>query len=286
MQQLREIRRRITSIDEIRQITKAMYTIALSRLMRLKQVLQVSRAYAEGAEQVLHSVLAGLEESHPLTQAGGDQRGIFVVNADRGLCGRFPGEVNRRAEEFMEKRAELLIIGGERARRYFARRPVKVAKEYVNFYDRPGFPQAKEIARDLLDLFLEGNLGEIAAVYMRFGSEFRQEMAVERLLPLRAEDKKGRGVAAVGEPPLRLYEPSAEGVLEEFALQYLAAKLYNILVESKTSEQAIRRQAMESATENADELIEDLTLQFNKARQQAITREIADIIGGTEALRR
>lgn len=180
----------------------------------------------------------------------------------------------------MEKEAELLIIGGERARRYFARRPVKVAKEYVNFYDRPGLPQAKEMARDLLDLFLKGNLGEIAAVYMRFGSEFRQEMAVERLLPLRrVEDQRG------GEP-LRLFEPSAREVLQGFALQYLTAKLYNILVESKTSEQAIRRQAMESATDNADELIEDLTLQFNKARQQEITREIADIIGGTEALRR
>lgn len=280
MQQLREIRRRITSIDEIRQITKAMYTIALSRLMRLKEVLQVSRAYAEGAEGALQTVLGGLEEPHPLTQAGGDQRGIFVVNADRGLCGRFPGEVNRRAEEFIKEGAELLIIGGERARRYFSRRPVRVAKEYVNFYDRPGLPQAKEMAQDLLDLFLEGNLGEIAAAYMRFGSEFRQEMVVERLLPLRGmESQRAR-------EPLRLFEPSAKRVLQGFALQYLTAKVYNILVESKTSEQAIRRQAMESATDNADELIDDLTLQFNKARQQAITREIADIIGGTEALRR
>ncbi len=117
---------------------------------------------------------------------------------------------------------------------------------------------------------------------MQFQSEFRQELRVERLLPLRAD----RELIHRPGKPLRLYEPSAGDVLEEFALQYLAAKVYNILVESKTSEQAIRRQAMENATENADELIGDLTLEFNKARQQAITREIADIIGGTEALRR
>jgi F-type H+-transporting ATPase subunit gamma len=280
MQQLREIRHRITSIDEIRQITKAMYTIALSRTFRLKEQLAASRAYAEGAEEVLQAILEGLEGSHPLTQAEGRYLGLFVVNADRGLCGRFPDELNLRTERLLADDTAL-ICGGERARRHFARRPVKIIKEYVNFYDRPAFSQAREIAQDLLDLFQAGKLGRIDAVYMRFINDFRQEVVVEHLLPFRKEatERPARPQS------LRLYEPSPEGALEGFAGQYLAAKVYNILVESKTSEQAIRRQAMKNATDNADELIGDLTLEFNKARQQAITREIADIIGGAEALR-
>ena len=280
MQRLREIRRRIASIDEIRQLTKAMYTIALSRTFRLKEQLQASRAYLEGAEGVLRSILEGLAESHPLTLAEGRYRGLFVVNADRGLCGRFPDELNHRGEELLDEDTAL-ILGGERARRHFARRPVKIVKEYIGFYDRPTFSQAREIAQDLLDLFHLGELREVSAVYMRFLSDFRQKATVERLLPLTRELPE----RPTQPRPLRLYEPSPEGVLEGFALPYLAAKVYNILVESKTSEQAIRRQAMKNATDNADELIRDLTLQFNKARQQAITREIADIIGGAEALR-
>ena len=280
MQQLREIRRRIGSIDEIRQITKAMYTIALSRTFRLKEQLAASRAYLEGAEQALQAILTGLEGPHPLTLAEGRYQGLFVANADRGLCGRFPDELNRRGEELITEDTAL-ILGGERARRHFARQPVKIIKEYVDFYDRPGLSQAQEIARDLLGLFRGGELREIRVVYMRFINDFRQEAVVEQLLPLREEVSERPGQPQ----PLRLYEPSPEGVLENFALQYLVAKVYNILVESKTSEQAIRRQAMKNATDNADELIGDLTLEFNKARQQAITREIADIIGGAEALR-
>lgn len=280
MQQLREIRRRIASIDEIRQITKAMYTIALSRTFRLKEQLGAARAYLEEAEGVLQAILEGLEGPHPLTLAEGEYRGLFVVNADRGLCGRFPEELNRRAEALLTDDTAL-IIGGERARRHFARRPVKIIKEYISFYDRPGFAQAQEIARDLLEPFRTGELQEISVVYMRFINDFRQDAAVEQLLPL----QKGVVERPAEPQPLRLYEPSPEAVLGDFALQYLAAKVYNILVESKTSEQAIRRQAMKNATDNADELIQDLTLAFNKARQQAITREIADIIGGAEALR-
>ncbi|MFQ6117207.1 MAG: ATP synthase F1 subunit gamma [Candidatus Bipolaricaulia bacterium] len=279
MQQLREIRHRIASIDEIRQLTKAMYTIALSRTFRLKEQLGAARAYLQEAEGVLQAILEGLTEPHPLTSAGGRYLGLFVVNADRGLCGRFPDELNSHAEACITEDTAL-ILGGERARRHFARRRVKIVKEYIGFYDRPGFSQAQEIARDLLEFFQAGELRGLDAVYMRFINDFRQEAAVEPLLPLRAE------VRARGQmEPLRLYEPSAEAALEGFVGQYLAAKVYNILVESKTSEQAIRRQAMKNATDNADELIGDLTLEFNKARQQAITREIADIIGGAEALR-
>jgi len=281
MQRLREIRRRIGSIDEIRQLTKAMYTIALSRTFRLKEQLADARAYHEGAEQVLQAILTGLEGPHPLTLAEGRYQGLFVVNADRGLCGRFPDDLNRRAEELITEDTAL-ILGGERARRHFARRRVKIVQEYIGFYDRPGFAQAKEIAHDLLELFWAGELREINVIYMRFITDFRQEAVVEPLLPLQEATEDERPAQP---QPLRLYEPSAEAVLEGFVGQYLAAKVYNILVESKTSEQAIRRQAMKNATDNADELIADLTLEFNKARQQAITREIADIIGGAEALR-
>lgn len=308
MEQLREIRRRIASIDEVRQITKAMYTIALSRTFRLKEQLRSSRTYLTEATRVFRAVLAGVElkggggdgdggEAHPLIQGpstpapAGGPRGVFVVNSDRGLCGRFPEELNRRAEELLREGAERIICGGERARRYFsprADRRFKIIKEYIHFYDRPTFAQGKEIARDLMALFQAGELGAVDAVYMRFHSDLRQEVVVERLLPFPSQlgEPEEGAESEPGPRPLRLYEPSAWAVLEGFALQYLAARVYNILVESKTSEQAIRRQAMKNATDNADELIEELTLQFNKARQQAITKEIADIIGGAEALRR
>ena len=288
MQQLREIRRRIASIDEIRKITKAMYTIALSRMFRLKNQLEAARAYAAAAEGALQQILRDLTEAGMaaevglrFTQRGPGPEAVFAVNADRGLCGRFPEEINAQAARVLAQWEGLLIAGGERARRFFARHEVRIIAEYTGFYDRPRYEHAQRIAAELLDLFLEGRIGGLSAVYMRFINELHQEAVVERLLPLAVPE-----VAEEGIRPLTIYEPGPEQVLEGFVQQYLAAQLYRILLESKTSEQALRRAAMKNATDNADELIKDLTLEFNKARQQAITREIADIIGGAEALRR
>lgn len=298
MQQLREIRRRIASIEEIRKITKAMYTIALSRTFRLKVKLQAARAYAAAAEEALGELLrelAGEQPPHPLLVAREGPEAIFVVNSDRGLCGRFPEELNRRAEELLasagaETDKAVIIAGGERARRHFARRGIRIIKAYINFYDRPEWPHAAQIARELLELFHAEKISGVSAIYMRFLSELRQEVAQERLLPFSSpssfSSSEGEGARRPQRwRPLTIYEPGPAQILEGFAWLYLAAKVYNILLESKTSEQALRRQTMKAATDNADELIEELTLEFNKARQQSITKEIADIIGGTEALR-
>lgn len=302
MQQLRELRRRIASIEGIRKITKAMYTIALSRTFRLKVKLRAARAYAAAAEEALGRLLwelAGEQPPHPLLTAQEGPAAIFVVNSDQGLCGRFPEELNRRAEELLigaDTGEAVIIAGGERAWRHFARRGAKIIRAYINFYDRPEWIHAVQIARELLQLFHAGEVSSVSAVYMRFLSELHQEVALERLLPFPLPPQPSAGdegeegalhlqVQAQRWRPLTIYEPGPVQILEGFAWLYLAAKIYNILLESKTSEQALRRQAMKTATDNADELIEELTLEFNKARQQSITKEIADIIGGAEALR-
>lgn len=280
MRQLREIRHRIASIEEVRKITKAMYTIALSRMFRLKAQLEAARAYAAAARGALQRILRDLEAER-FTQRGPGPEAVFAVNADRGLCGRFPEEINTRAARVLEQWEGVVIVGGERARRFFAQRDVKIIAAYIGLYDRPEYAHAQRIATELLQLFLEGEIGGLSAVYMRFINELRQETVVERLLPLAVPEEAEEGLR-----PLVIYEPGPEAVLEGFIRQYLAAQIYRILLESKTSEQALRRTAMKNATDNADELIKDLTLEFNKARQHSITKEIADIIGGAEALRR
>ena len=278
---VREIKTRIGNIENIRQITKAMNAIAMTKVTRMKRRLAAVQPYMEGLEGVLSSLVgqhSDVASAHPLVAANGSQDvGILVLNADRGLCGRFKGELNHRAETLAhdESGTAQFLLGGEKARAYFARRRVETLKTYAHYYEDPTPEIARVIALDLISLYKQKAYGRLFVVYMHFISDLAQRLRVEQLLPIKAEPKAGD----------MLLEPNPGQMLNIVLPLYLQGKIFHALLDTKTSEDAIRRQAMSSATDNADDLLKNLTRSYNKARQQSITREISDIMGGAEALR-
>ena len=283
---VRVIKDRIGNIENIRQITKAMNAIAMTKVTRMKRRVAAVRPYLEGFDALVVELLAQplgtcdsvATEPHPLTiDNGSSEVGILVLNSDRGLCGRFKGEINRKGEDLLlgYDHTAKILAGGEKARTYFARRPVEILKAYTHFYEDPTPRIAARISSDLTSLYLEGVLGRVIIVYMKFVSDLKQRLAVEEFLPIRVEAKGSDA----------LIEPDPARMLDVVLPLYLQGKIFSALLHTKTSEDAIRRQAMRNATDNADDLLKTLTRSYNKARQQSITREISDIMGGAEALR-
>jgi F-type H+-transporting ATPase subunit gamma len=283
---VRDIKQRIGSVRNVKQITHAMYAIAMTRVFKMKTRLAATRRYADTLQETIQHLLHELEDpSHSLLEAKGDSIGILVLNSDRGLCGRFKGDLNRTTRDQANKSANpKLMLGGDKARVFFENEKFEILKQYVKFYDDPEYDQASAIAGDLMSFFTTGAIKELHVVYMRFINDFKQEVKSEKILPLMKQERSPE--LAKEEDKHYLAEPSVAVALDQIAPHYLRAKIYRMLMESKTSEYAIRRTAMKSATDNAAELIDELNLQYNKARQQEITRAIADIIGGTEALRK
>jgi len=280
-QHVRAIKSRIGNIENIRQITKAMNAIAMTKLTRIKRRLAGVRPYVDGLERFVADLLGRAGDTtqpHPLTVSDNAPGvGILVLNADRGLCGRFKGEVNAGAERLLEEVGveARLLIGGEKARTHFDRHSVEPLRIYTHVYEEPTAEIARRIAADLISLCTEGVLGRVVVVYMRFLSDLIQRLTVEEILPLAVEPRAGDAII----------EPDLTTVLNAALPAFLEGRVYRLLLETKTSEHAIRRQAMKNATENADDLLTTLTRAYNRARQQSITREIADIMGGAEALR-
>jgi F-type H+-transporting ATPase subunit gamma len=277
---VRQIRRRIGNVRHVRQITKAMYTIAATQVVQRKRTLTAARPFSEVATGVLADLIAtaGREGlTHPLIH-GVEQAGtaLLVVNSDRGLCGRYVGDVNRTASQVaQDKPGARVFAGGDKAHHHFRRSPWPVVESYVHVYDRPTVAIAGRIRDDVLALY-GTEVGETYAVYTYFRGELAQQVRVERLLPLDLPP---------GTPRDLLVEPGLPVVVDGLARLYLTGRILRILHEAKASEHAIRRQAMKAATDNADELLDKLTLSYNKARQHRITTELADIMGGAEALR-
>ena len=280
-QHVRAIKSRIGNIENIGQITKAMNAIAMTKVTRMKRRLAETRPYIEALAtfaQRMVGRLASDNEAHALTVPNESSVvGVFVMNSDRGLCGRYKGDLNRESEKLIRELGSdgRLILGGEKARLYYARRAVQVLSTYANVYDQPTEAIATRIANELIDLYERGEVGRIDLVYMRFVSDLSQKLVVEPFLPIPIEADENDD----------LIDPEADVMLDVALRMVLRGTLYAALIETKTSEDAIRRQAMKAATDNAEDLLKNLTRAYNKARQQAITREIADIIGGAEALR-
>jgi len=279
--QVRAIKRRIRNIEDIGQITRAMNAIAMTKVARMKRRLEQTRPYVAGLQEALADALGRLPgdaETNPLRiENDSTAAGVLVLNADRGLCGRYKGELNRRADELLTEGSvdARLLAGGEKARLHFERRGIEPIRVYSRLYDVPSYDAAGRIAGDLIELYRNGDVGHVDIVYMRFVSDLRQRLVVEPLLPVAVEAKTNDVLS----------EPTPPELVDQILPVYLRGAVYLSILETKASEDAIRRQAMKSATDNAEELLKGLTRVFNRARQQAITREIADIIGGAEALR-
>ena len=280
-QYVRAIKSRIGNIEDIAQITSAMNAIAMTKVTRLKRRLAQIRPYfaeLESFARKLAGQRAGSVEPHPLMVGNGvGKAAILVLNSDRGLCERYKGELNRAAEAELRDAgpSSRILAGGEKARAYFVRRGMEPLRSYVNVYEPPTWDAAARIADDAIGLYRSGEVGRVKMVYMRFVSDLAQRLTVADLLPVKVEP----------EPSEFLVEPDLATALENTLPLYVRVKLYTAMLETKTSEDAIRRQAMRNATDNAEDLLETLRRSYNRARQQSITREIADIQGGAEALR-
>ena len=289
MASLRDIRKRIVSVRNMQQVTKAMKMVAAAKLRRAQDSILRARPYAEKIEQVLGGVATRAdEEAHPLLQRRTPKRvELVVMTSDRGLCGAFNSNVLRRAQRFLYEnrdRYEHLQVStiGKRGRDYFRKRQIPSRRDYPGVFDALVYDQAKTLADELTAAYLENQLDAVFLLYNSFVSAIVQRPTLVQLLPIAAhpvaEDEKCR-------PVDYLYEPGRREVLDELLPRHLAMQIWRALLESNAAEHAARMSAMEGATKNSSEIIDRLTLQYNRARQASITTELVEIVSGAEALK-
>jgi F-type H+-transporting ATPase subunit gamma len=281
---LRDIQRRIRSIESTQKITKAMELISASRIIRAERRVHESRPYAEKIAQVIRDLGATTERlEHPLLSAP-DQgaNGLVVITADRGLAGAYNANALRLAERTRREiePAEIYVVGRKGISAFRFRRIDRRA-EWFGFSDNPHYQAARDIAETVITDFTDGTIRSARLVYTRFESMMVQRPLVLDLLPVKAEVVEGGRAYS----PLYEFEPEPTELLAELLPRYVEMQVFYALLSSAASEHAARRRAMSAATDNAEELIDNLTRVMNQARQAEITSEIADIVGGAEALR-
>lgn len=288
----REIKDRIASVKNISTITKAMKTVAAVRLRKAQERMLAARPYAEGLEKLLSHLLEGEESpSHALFETQSDGKGllVIVVSSDRGLCGGFNTNVTRQLGELFAHTdaADLGVIAvGRKVGQFMAHRTTDrflLSKEGISSKCEPDL--AETLGQEAIDQFLSGTVKKVVLVYTRFVTVGRREVVQETLLPLAPQahpvpDPGAQG----GSAPATLFEPSAQHVMDDLAPRAVKARLWMAFLESVASEMAARMIAMESASKNASDMIDDLTLEFNRARQATITKELAEIVGGAAAM--
>jgi F-type H+-transporting ATPase subunit gamma len=283
--QLRELRKRIKSVQSTQKITKSFELIAASRIVRAERRVQEARPFAERLNQVIRDLAATAGQvDHPILQRHDDRPAAYiVVAADRGLAGAYNANVLRLFERSRRETPNALTYAiGRKALAAFRFRKIATEAEWSGFSDAPAYQNAKEIGERIVQDFSEGKIGSVRIVYTEFKTIMTQVAQVTELLPLGAEEVEGgKELSATFE-----FEPSPEGILDELLPMYIEVKIFQALLEAAASEHAARRRAMSSATDNADEIIKNLTRVANQARQSEITSEIADIVGGAEALRK
>ncbi len=284
MSNLREIKTRIKSIKNTQQITKAMKMVAAAKMRRAQERMFSARPYAEKIQELIQHLAASVENPQmALLKRRPLQHVTFVViTSDRGLCGSFNSTVIKRAVSEMEayKDVEVSVIAlGKKGYDYFRKRGYHIADYKIEFFNHMDFSVANSIANKLIKSFVNEETDAVKIIYNQFKSVARQEMVSEELLPIKLDDFDTH---TTGE---YLYEPDQASILEALLPRHIRTQVWRALLESFASEQAARMLAMENATENAKDLIRQLTLQYNKARQASITKEILEIVGGAEALK-
>jgi F-type H+-transporting ATPase subunit gamma len=286
MPNAQDIRRRIKSVKSIEQITKAMKMVAAARLRRAQEKAAASLPYTEKIRAVLTSVANHTSDlSHPLLEKREVKRiGYLVLSADKGLAGAYSSNVIKEVlPHITGKENSSIIAVGRKARDYFKRRGYTVDEEYTGFSEKPSLQEARTIARSIAEGYQSGKYDEIHLAYTLFHSALTQKPTSVKLLPI--EDLTTTTAANSDGGQEYIFEPSAEEVLNFLIPQYLETTIYGALLQSAASELGARMTAMGSATDNAEELIAKLILNYNKIRQATITREISEIVGGAEALK-
>ncbi len=281
MPSAQDIRRRIRSVKNIQQITKAMKMVAAARLRRAQEKAAASKPYTEKIRQILASVAAHTtDQAHPLLEVREVKRTVYVVlSSDKGLAGAYSSNIIKEVLPRIAGNDQVgLVTVGRKARDYFKRRGYTVDAEYTGFSEKPAYDHAWAIARDLSERFQSGDCDEIYLVYTQFFSAINLQPITIKLLPLSTETTEQVNTDYI-------FEPSADEVLGLLLPKYLETTIFGALMQAAASELGARMTAMESATDNAEELISKLILNYNKVRQATITREISEIVGGAEALK-
>jgi len=289
MATLKEIRGRISSVRNIAQITRAMEMVAASRMKRAQEAIVAARPYSDQLRDVLGRLAAVVtEEVDPLLARRPVQRiGLIVVTTDRGLAGSLNANAVRAVLRWVAQRADgarlqiEAITVGRKGRDALRRTGIPVAAHFAQLGDRPRFSDVTPVARLVVDDFVAGRFDEIAIAYSSFVSTLTQRPVIQRILPVEEPELEGERARSNDE---YLFEPSPEAVLRRLLPHFVAIDIYRAVLENNASEQSARMIAMRNSTDNANELIEDLALVYNKTRQANITREMIEIASGAEAL--
>ncbi|MFP4194061.1 MAG: ATP synthase F1 subunit gamma [Desulfosalsimonas sp.] len=298
MASLKEVKSKINGVKKTKQITKAMNMVASSKLRGAQAAMTAFHPYAEKFAEVLANIAGrSADESSPLLDAREEVKNVHIVllTSDRGLCGGFNTKLIETAEEFAKERTKSGINVsftnfGKKGRDWCRKQKFTIVEEHLGIVGgKFGFNVASTAAQKLINGFLEEEYDEVHVVFSRFLSMASQPPAVQQLLPIpvmeEAAEKAEENKEEKGYMPEHICEPSPEELLNAMLPRNVAIQLYNALLETSTSEHASRMRAMDNATKACDDMIESLTLAYNKARQQAITMELMDIVGGAEALR-
>ncbi|MBL8678207.1 MAG: ATP synthase F1 subunit gamma [Myxococcales bacterium] len=302
MPSLKAIRRRIGSVKNTQKITKAMKLVAAARLRRATQRITELRPYAKKVAEVLRAVVAKVDTGdadkppHPLLVDRPERKKAYVllITSDRGLAGAFNSNAiragERRKKELLEQGFEdvKFVTIGRKGRDHLRRRSEVVAHDHTGATERPD-KRAPEIARELMDEFIDGTIDQLDIVFTEFRSAVTQNIRVETVLPVTldkgADGAAGGADGSDGGGTEYLFEPDKDALLERLLPMYVETTLYRAILDSLASEHGARMTAMDNATRNAKEMISSLTLEYNRARQAAITKELMEIIGGAEALK-
>ena len=290
MATLRDIRRRIRSVESTQKITRAMKLVAAAKLRRAQERIVSARPYAVKMAELLSSLVRRAEgEAHPLlVRRPAARKRLVIITADKGLCGAFNSNILRASLAFLREQGETsvtLVVVGKKARDFYRRRQYEIKSEMLGFFDRLAYSHAQELAGGLMQEYLSGEVDEVHLIYNEFRSVAVQRVKREQLLPIEsaeASDGPGGAEGAAGD---YIYEPSPEAILAALLPRHVTTQVYRALMESVAGEYGARMTAMEAATKNAKEMISVLSIQYNKARQERITKELLDIVGGAEALR-
>lgn len=285
MASLKAIRKRITSVKSTQKITKAMKMVSAAKLRRAQEAATAARPYAEKLSALLRNVAARVgSTAHPLFEARPEERtvDVLLVTADRGLCGGYNANLLRRTEALLQERGRervRLTIIGRRGFDYFKKRHVTIIDQHINLFGGPSSDLARDLADRLARAFADGTTDAVYLIYSHFRSALVQVPTVERLLPIVPE------TTAQAEALDYLYEPDAAQLLDRLSRQYVTVLIHRAFLEAIASEHGARMTAMDSATSNATDMIDRLTLDMNRARQATITKELMEIVGGAEALK-
>ena len=287
MPSLIDLRRRIRSVKNTQQITKAMKMVSAAKLRRAQEKVLAARPYSSVLREMMASILGNEPEDSPalahplLARRKEDRIVVLLLTGDKGLCGAFNSNVIRRSQQFLAERSsaevEMELIG-RKGRDFYRRRNVSIAGEWINIFNNVDFPACQKISRNIISRFTRREVDAVYLIFNEFKSVMRQTLIVDRLLPVQVDTAEGSGSFEY------LYEQPAPEIFRTLLPRYVDVAVYQAMIESAAAEHAARMTAMDAATRNAEEMIDKLTLHMNRVRQASITNEIIEVVSGAAGL--